>query len=356
MVNNHLYLQSAALVVAAHPSLTDDTLVLFSEADFKFNKEDLAAHDKWVAAVDLTIGTNAPLAGVKAGVASGGGHIPGASQAIDTQGDFEYASPEFNAEYARYAEAARLHGWAEWDPKHEMDNWMCSELHVESHENKYPPTVKVYHKGHKPAAADFKDECVSIHLKDIVSYATAAHRVGRGGFVWLGWNAEHWGPHKDTRACSPFSGAQLFCCTSQFAREFLPILLKLSPNKPMMHTGTLFREIIGLKMQESLKACYVCPPIGGFTTHASTTSLGRTLHNHFDAKWSQEGTRVTKPEHKHRRICAFTAHGHANFLTDDIRLPADEAELRWTTQAPPGLPECFTGWQPRHMGIKERSS
>ena len=221
-----------------------------------------------------------------------------------------------------------------------------------------PYRVKVFSKPNKPKPWEFQEKYISPELLDLVAYATAAARVGRGGLIWAGWNAVQWTKADGTtakpkRSQSPSSGAQLIMVTSDFMRFILPKWQDL----PDRHMGY---NINGLAMshQHTGGMCYLLPPIGGFFTHPSTTSVGlANLVSHFSAGWAQEGTRKRKPEERHRYLCSFSSQGDAQYLhTMPIDLPKDGQDLRWLTQKPPGTPECFTGWQPWHAGLEDSSS
>ena len=133
---------------------------------------------------------------------------------------------------------------------------------------------------------------------------------------------------KGVRMTSPLTGAQLCMITTKCARQLLP----LWQAEPDSHMGTFFRQKLGLEWQDELGCAYVCPPIGGFFTHKSTTcsteKIERVLGTHFDSKWSQAGTRKMNEHQQHRWICGFTASGPAKWLGEVVKLPQDLEELR----------------------------
>ena len=122
--------------------------------------------------------------------------------------------------------------------------------------------------------------------------------------------------------------------------------------------GFFFGDKLGLAWQEFLGSSYCWPPVGGFWTHrsttCSTTKKPRQLRHHFDHKWCQEGTRPLGSDQVHRRICAFTASGPANFISEAVKLPQDLPSLRWITQPPPGTLDASCGTRYFHEGIPPR--
>ena len=213
----------------------------------------------------------------------------------------------------------------------------------------------VYTRPRKGGVTAYQPEMISEELNDLHALFTAASRLGRGGFMWAGWNAAQWGEGgKKTRKNSPTSGAHLSMMTTLCARKLLPLALLERDT----HMGYFFGHRLGLAWQRFLGSSYCWPPVGGFWTHHSTTcstkKKPRQLEHHFNHKWCQEGTRPLGAHHVHRRLCGFTARGPAQFLSDAVKLPEDLPSLRWITQPPPGTLNASCGTRYFHEGIPTR--
>ena len=140
--------------------------------------------------------------------------------------------------------------------------------------------------------------------------------------------------------------------TTECARKLLPLWLKERDT----HMGAFFATRIGLEWQHYLGSFYVWPPVGEYWTHPSTTCSSPEnpvlLHNHFDHKWSQEGTRPMYREHHQRWICEFSASGLARLLgLEPVRLPEFLPKLCWLTEPPPGTQVWACGLRYYHVGV-----
>ena len=188
---------------------------------------------------------------------------------------------------------------------------------------------------------------VSSELLDLVLYFNAASRLGRKGLLWCGWNASQWSETKKCRNTSPAAGAHLVMVSTEGAR----FLMSKRDEIDNMHMGNFLSKKCGLQWQHELGAAYVCPPVGSYSRHPSTTTVGQILMSHFDAKWAQEGTRPYKPGHVPRYICGFTEKGPAAYLHKD-GIGLRNADVRnsylWLTQAPPGMSRHLVGLQDWH--------
>ena len=167
--------------------------------------------------------------------------------------------------------------------------------------------------------------------------------------MWAGWKAQQWS-QKDKggfRTESPSTGAQLVCLTAACARKLLPLALKSEDS----HMGHFLEKKVGLLWQLELGACYLQPPCGGFYTHPSTCTKGRTLHDHFEKSWAQEGTRVLKQGQAERRLGIFTKSGHAEYLAGPemyFPMPQTRRTGFWFTEAHPLLKNKYLGFQYWH--------
>ena len=213
-------------------------------------------------------------------------------------------------------------------------------------------SVPAMPKKEKATNDESKLNCIPMELHDLVLYSNAAARLGRDGLLWGGWNASQWSETKSARSCSPASGAHLVMVSTKGAR----FLMDKRDEIPNMHMGNFLAKKCGLEWQEELGSAYICPPIGSYSEHESTTTPGQVLMSHFDAIWAQEGTRPLKVGDKPRFICGFTEKGPANFLHKtglDFSCPEVRKSYNWVTQAPPGMPDHIAGLQRWHTGIAE---
>ena len=189
-------------------------------------------------------------------------------------------------------------------------------------------------------------------LRDLVGYATAAHRHGRGNFVWASWNASHWKPNakKVKRKRTPAAGAHLFLITAEGARQLREAWQDEWKDSQM---GTLLTNNIFKHRQEEFKACYIYPPLGTTAGHVSTTTQGQYMPSHFENSKRVEGTRPTDDSQEGRWICKWTPKGQPDYLnTEPIVFPRDLSKFLWITLPPPTLDPKFRGVSQRHLGIQ----
>ena len=160
----------------------------------------------------------------------------------------------------------------------------------------------------KVSHADSTMNRCSNELFDLVTYMNVSHRVGRGGLLWCGCNAMHWGESSSkARTTSPTAGAHLVLVSTEGAR----FRLDKREQIPNMHMRNCLANCCGPKWQEDLGAAYIEPSIGSYREHESSTSPGQMLMSHFNAKCVHEGTRPMKTSDRLPYICAFTETGPA---------------------------------------------
>ena len=334
--------QHVGLPYMAHESHAPDTTFIIAEPDFVFYREDGEAHLKYMSSLDA--------------VACQYSHYDEMAELLPAR-----AQKSFRAELQQYLKDLKNDKNAPWplEPPEPIDP-NCPEQEkmrwtAEAADLGYGLTY-CFSRKNKPPPEGFKPEDISDHLHDLQAYMTAASRLGRGGFLWCGWNVVQWKSgdtkSKGVRKTCPLTGAQLSMMTSKCARELLPVWLQEKDT----HMGTFFSQKMGLQWQEWLGCAYVYPPIGGYFTHKSTTcsteKTERVLQSHFEDKWCQAGTRKENEDQVHRWICGFTAKGPAQWLhQNEIRLPEELPGLRWYTQAPKGTRNDQMGWRYYHEGI-----
>ena len=267
----------------------------------------------------------------------------------------------FKAALAEYRNEELDDGGAVWGVKADGSPGEWQLCHTVRRVSKAEPSAaaeevewdtQVYQKRMKPLRRAFDNAKTSMELHDILAYQTCAARCGEGGMVWMGWSAAQWSDYAKRKA-SPTSGAHLVVVTSGCMRR----LLALWQEHKDEQMGNML-NYIGRNWSAAIGgASYVQKPIGGFSTHVSSTSdkkvQTRKLHNHFQASWAQEGTRKLNDAQQHRWVCGFTTKGHPRYLEKcAVELPLRSEELLWRTQPPPGMAEVFTGVQSWHKGQK----
>ena len=91
-------------------------------------------------------------------------------------------------------------------------------------------------------------------------------------------------------------------------------------------------------------ACYVCPPVGNFTAHETTTNKNvRILPSHWDESWCQGGTRKDeKCGFDHTRwLCHYTLEGNPDWIA--AVQPSNDTNKLWKTLAPAAHPDEGNG-------------
>ena len=324
----------------AHQSHAPDTTFIVSEPDFVFYKEDGEEYLSYLSKEEAETQTLTRWEEM--------------AEKLSPE-----AAKDFRRELRVYLEAVKKDKNAPWPKERPLVESDDDEVATSRWTSELVDTgngvVEAFSRPQKPAASGFRPKDISDHLHDLQALMTAAARMGRDGFLWLGWNACQWQSgykKKGVRTTCPASGAQLTMITSACARKLLP---KWRQERDT-HMGTFFSQKLGLLWQEFLGAAYVYPPIGGFFTHKSTTcsteKCERVLRDHFDHSWSQAGTRKEAKWQQHRWICGFTERGSAKWLgRGAVKLPAMLEPLRWKTQAPPGTPASSCGWRYYHEGL-----
>ena len=106
-------------------------------------------------------------------------------------------------------------------------------------------------------------------------------------------------------------------------------------------------------------ACYLCPPVGNFIAHKTTTNkYVRILPSHFEESWCQGGTRKNDAfgHWHHRELCHYTEKGNPEFIRKIT--PSDDLALWWKTKANPEHPDEGLGVQFWHRAplLKDRGS
>ena len=200
---------------------------------------------------------------------------------------------------------------------------------------------------HRRSASSHADDEISEAVQDVTDTFNLCAKLGKKHMAWMSWNAEQWTHGKAARQMSPSTGAQMVCLSAVGARK-LKRRMQAEPRD--MHMGSVIK-LWWLQDWKEILGCYVCPPIGSFYTHSSTTDKAeKILETHFGDRWAQEGTRkrVGVDSDYHRVACLATLSGHAHVISEPFRLPEMHEQAAWFTEAPRGTAPTSLGRRPRH--------
>ena len=272
---------------------SEDTLFLFCESDFRFHEAHDVSTEEWLAAT-LAAGHEAePIAG-RAGASSSSTDPLGLASAP--------AEPLAGGGRARKAPAKRRLGI--WEAS---GRGLATEM-------------------------DFTED-----LKNVVRICNEAMRIGRGNFVWLGWNGDK--KHKSRvmtgthfMAFTP-KGAHLL---AQETRQWLPSPIDEVLAYIMYRTPAQGPDKIG--------CCFVWPAVGQQASHISmaTPLPGDPISwCNWKAPWIGEGAGPVR--NKGRWLCRFNHSAPGQQWLCEINYKKD---LSWKTKRPPSSPDDMDDdWQ-----------
>ena len=207
--------QYHALPFMANAMHTEDTLFFVAEGDFRIYEEDCqrelsqfeyeatqrraltvrrqCSSFKWYAPMDTDLpdGAESVTAPSEATGSASAAPAPPASSST--------APPRSGAEVPL---------WEQWDVP----------LAREVRDILDEPDTQIFESPHLPSAEENTEP--TPELLDLICLCTKAHRLGRGNFVWLGWNASPSGG-VPRRAQSIGNGSQLIAVTTKGARWLL---------------------------------------------------------------------------------------------------------------------------------------
>ena len=143
----------------------------------------------------------------------------------------------------------------------------------------------------KVRASDLDPENVSFYLQDLVDTFNWGAKHGITDCLWCGWNADQWrhGRKRAKNKDMPSAGTHMIIFSAKGCRKLMPLM----QNSPDMHMGSFMKMMVLQKWTKppyNVGAGFVSPPMCGFYTHGSTTCDGRTLEDHWNDNWTQEGT------------------------------------------------------------------
>ena len=180
---------------------------------------------------------------------------------------------------------------------------------------------------------------VSQVLQDIVATVTQARRNDCGEIVWFGWNASK---KSTARQKAPGGGSQFISFTRFGAQHCLQSMVDSAPD----HFDGWLLDLLNDRPSDDKwsfpGACYVCPPVGGFSIHESIICgqgdpcVERV--NHWGESWTLAGGPAEQTRwNKSRALCRFRSKGHPQEIAK-LNLPMKDSSLFWRTKKPPEDP------------------
>ena len=266
-----------------HPDTPDDTLFIVAEEDFRL----LESH--------------------------------GAAAGADDMQDWVARSPGASAS----SSGARASGWG-W-PAQELDASASRPFPEQVLGEESPNTnYRLHAKAVKGRVPDIAEKC-DPSLRDLVKYATAAHREQCGDLIWCTWCGTHAKPgtpsHGSTLLMLSKCGAQLLFDAAKTIAE-------------PTHWDVWLKTFL-LKREENrgVQCSFIWPSIGSYCEHISGCEKeysDKKRPTEWTAKWVGPGTRgVPGKSEKGRWICSFDTDHRWKRLVAAVEL--DATALQWKT-------------------------
>ena len=183
----------------------------------------------------------------------------------------------------------------------------------------------------KASGADWKQP--SMFLRDLVAYATLAHRHGRGDFMFMGWQphgAGDWTP--ETSENKYRSGLMLSMVSQQ---GFLHLETQWKRAETLTTAGH-----VDLKLKNfwclpvNSKVSYITPPIGGYTAHLSGCAA-EFYKKPRPCIWMEDfacpGTRHSHDWNEQRRqkwLATFTSKGKTDWVCK-VEVDVPDEKVWW---------------------------
>ena len=282
----HLICQDVGCAYMMDNRHAEDTLFLFCESDFRFYEAHDVSLDEWLAATLAAGDATEPLAG-RAGASSSSTDPLGIGLAP--------AEPLAGGGQARKAPAKRRLGV--WEASGRQ---LASEM-------------------------DFTED-----VKNVVRICNDAMRIGRGNFVWLGWNG-----NKKAKS-RVVSGTHFMAFTPKGARLLLQELLARKPGPiDMVLVDIMYNT--PAQQPDEIGCCFVWPAVGQQAAHISmaTPTPGDPVSRcNWKASWIGQGAGPVP--NKGRWLCRFIQAAGAQQWLSEINFKKD---LAWKTRRPPSSPD-----------------
>jgi len=183
----------------------------------------------------------------------------------------------------------------------------------------------------KPPAADWQNP--SVFLRDLVAYATLAHRQNRGHFIFCGWQPHRAGESDTCKNKNNYRSGTMLTMVSKTG--FWELQTQWEVHAKLKTPGHVDQCLKGFFSDAKINwSSYITPPLGGYFTHISGCDLAQGLR---PSIWMEDfacpGTRKTHdwddpPRQKY--LCTFTTNGKVDWVCKiDVEVPDDQ--VKWLT-------------------------
>ncbi len=205
--------------------------------------------------------------------------------------------------------------------------------HQEPSGRKMKAGVGDYKVLNKPSAADWKKP--SVFLRDLVAYATLAHRQKRGDFIFCGWQPHGAGEADSCKNKNNYRSGLMLTMVSQTGFWELKTHWRVHPKLTTpAHVDLCLKKFFSdAKIPWS---SYINPPLGGYYAHISGCEQA-----YYDKPrlsiWLEDfacpGTRQShdwQDPPRQRWLCTFTANAKVDWVCKiDVDVPDDA--VKWLT-------------------------
>jgi len=215
----------------------------------------------------------------------------------------------------------------------------------------------------RPPAKDWRN--TSIFLRDLVAYATLAHRQKRGDFIFCGWQPHRADESETCKNKDNFRSGTMLTMVSK--NGFWKLQDKWEVHAKLKTPGHIDQCLKGFFSDQTINwSSYITPPLGGYFSHISGCDPAQGLR---PSIWMEDfacpGTRQSHdwndpPRKKH--LCCFTTNGRVSWLREiNVEVPDDQ--VKWLTsdertELGPAKESGGWGcvqWDPDIMNFSERS-
>jgi hypothetical protein len=191
----------------------------------------------------------------------------------------------------------------------------------------------------------------SMFLRDLVAYATLAHRQKRGDFMFMGWQPHGAGESTSTPTVDRMRSGLMLSMVSQQGFLHLETQWKDAPSLSAVgHVDIKLKNFWSLPVNSQVS--YLTPPIGGYTAHLSGCAK-EFFKKERPCIWMEDfacpGTRrshdwAAKPREKW--LATFTSSGKTDYVCRvDVAVP--DEKVWWVScdkRASLGPAEPTAGW------------
>ena len=201
----------------------------------------------------------------------------------------------------------------------------------------------------KASGADWKQP--SMFLRDLVAYATLAHRESRGDFMFMGWQPHGAGQGKSAPSASRYRSGLMLSMVSQQGFLHLDEHWKHEPTLSSAgHVDLKLKNFWCLPVNS--RVSYITPPMGGYTAHLSGCAQ-EFYKKERPCIWMEDfacpGTRHSHDwdaPHRRKWLATFTSKGNINWVCK-VEVAVPDEEVWWYScdkRVDRGPAEPTAGW------------